>query len=328
MVSAVHRGVIKGLALAPLRGLLCAHASALNCDRTIGQFYGIAWRVGENEAGATVDFLPPAAFFHSAWFVLLCVLAASGLLWLLFALRLRQRTRQLQAQLAEQQEERERIARELHDTLLQNLGGLILRFQTAAERIAKDDPTRQMLEEALKQSDEVLAEGRERLLELRVISGESNELPQALAAVGLELRRDHPADFCVVVNGDPRELHPAIRDEVYRIGREAIANCFQHANAERCETEIHYDRTQLRIAVRDDGCGVEEMILEAGHGSAGWGLPGMFERARKIGAHLEVWSRRGAGTEIEVRVPAAIAYRPGGNLSRWPWLHRRATGGP
>src|SRR6202453_1832109 len=322
---AIHRGV-KRLALTPLVGLLCTPAFALDRDRTISQFYHTAWTVREGAAGLSILF--PTAFFHTVWFMLLCIIAAGGLLGLLFAFRLRQLTRQLQARLAVRLAERERIARELHDALLQSLGGLILRFQTATERIPQDDPTRQMLEEALKQSDEVLAEGRERLLELRIISAEAHELPQALAAVGLELRQDHPADFCVVVNGDPRELHPLVREELYRIGREAIANCFQHANAERCETEINYDPSQLRIGIRDDGCGVEGTILEAGHRAGRWGLQGMFAATRKIGAHLEVWSRPGAGTEVEVRVPAAIAYRPDSKISRWPWLHRRATGGP
>ena len=147
-------------------------------------------------------FLPDGLVYVVVWH------GGRRTLGLLFALRLRQLTRQLQARLAERLAERERIARELHDTLLQSVGGLILRFQTAAERIPQNDPTRQMLEEALKQSDKVLAEGRERLLGLRISSADANELPQAFAAVGLELRQEHPADFCVVVNGDPRELHP------------------------------------------------------------------------------------------------------------------------
>jgi signal transduction histidine kinase len=315
MVWAIHRGVIKGL---PLAGLLCRHAFALDRDRTMSQFYHTA---------SALLILSPTTFFQTVWFMSLCVIAASGLIWLLFALRLRLRTHQLQARLAERLAERERIARELHDTLLQDVGGLILRFQTAAERIPQDDPTRQMLEEALKQSDEVLAEGRERLLELGIISPEANELPQALAAVGLELRREYPADFCVVVNGDPRELHPRVREELYRIGREAIANCFQHANAGRCETEINYDPSQLRVGIRDDGCGVEETILESGRRAGRWGLQGMFAATRKIGAHLEVWSRPGVGTEVEVRVPAAIAYRSIANASPWQWLRRIATGG-
>jgi signal transduction histidine kinase len=313
MVSAIHRGVIKGLA--PLLALVCTRAFAVDRDRTMSQFYHTGW---------TGEGIP---FFQTAWFMLLCVIAAGGLLGLLFTLRMRQLTRQLQARLAERMAERERIARELHDTLLQSMGGLILRFQTAADRIPQDDPTRQMLEEALKQSDKVLAEGRELLLGLGSSSAEANDLPEAFAAVGQELRQEHPGDFRVVVNGDPRELHPVVRDEVYRIGREAIANCFQHAHAERCETEINYDPSQLRVAIRDDGRGVEETILEVAHGSGAWGMPGMFERASKIGARVEVWSRHGVGTEIEVRVPAVIAYRSTTNASRWQWLRRLASGG-
>ena len=316
MVTANHRRVIKGLALATSLCWWCTHAFALDRDRTISQFYHTARTVGES-----------STFFQTVWFMMLCVVAAGGLLGLIFALRLRQLTRQLQARLAEQLAERERIARELNDTLLQSVGGLILRFQTAAERIPQDDPTRQMLEEALNQSDKVLAEGREILLELGSSPSEANDLPEAFAAVGQELRQEHPANFRVVVNGDPRELHPVVRDEVYRIGREAIANCFQHANAERCETEINYDPSQLRVAIRDDGRSVEETILEVAHGPGGWGMPGMFERASKIGARVEVWSRHGLGTEIEVRVPAVIAYRSTANASRWQWLRRLASGG-
>jgi signal transduction histidine kinase len=322
MLSAIHRGVIKRLALAPLAGLLRLDAFALDRDGTMSQFYHTAWTV---RVGAPGLLLPRT--FKPVWFMVPCVIAAGGLLWLLFALLFRRLERQLQLRLAEQLAERERIARELHDALLQSVGGLILQFQTAAERIPLDDPTRQMLEEALKQSDDVLSEGRERLLELRVISAAAKELPQALAAVGLELRQDHAAEFRVVVNGNPRELHAMVREELYRIGREAIANCFEHANAERCETEINYDSSQLRIGIRDDGCGVDGTILELRQRTGRWGLPGMYERAREIGAHLEVWSRPGAGTEVEVRVPALIAYRSVANASSWQWLWRIATGG-
>jgi signal transduction histidine kinase len=283
-------------------------------------YYGLISHVGRS----LLVLAPVAAPTVTVWFLLLGIVIASLVLWLLFALRLQQLTGQLRTRLDERLAERERIARELHDTLLQNLSGLILRFQTAAERIPQDDPLRQMLEEALRQSDEVLVEGRQRLLELHSSAAEVNELPQALAAVGLELKQDHPADFCVLVSGDLRELHPNVRDQVYRIGREAIANCFQHAHAQRCETEIHYEHVQLRVGIRDDGCGVDRAML--GDGSGCWGLPGMYERARKIGAHLEVWSRPGLGTEVEVRVPASIAYRSSGKPSRWQWLRRLATG--
>jgi signal transduction histidine kinase len=303
MVSAIHRGLISWVGLSPLATMMRTPVFALSRERTIIQ----------SLSGEQV--------------ILLCALGSSALLWLLFVLRLRQLTGQLRARMAERLTEREKVARELHDTLLQSVGALILRFQTAAERIPQNDPTRQMLEEALGQSDEVLEQLREQVLGSGVSSAESNELPQAFAAVCQQLKRENPADFSVVVNGDPRELNPMVRDEVYRIGREAITNSFHHANAGRCETEINYDRTQLRIGFRDDGCGVNATVLQAGHRSGHWGLPGMYERARRIGAELEVWSRQGVGTEVEVRVPAAMAYRSNEHASRWRWLRRLASGG-
>jgi signal transduction histidine kinase len=330
MVTAIHRGAVRSVALAFLAALLCLPAAALNRNHAVSQFYHTASPVREGDPGqilAAVHFLFPPTFLQTGWFVALCALAAGALVWLLFTLRLRYLTGQLRARLAERLSERERISRELHDTLLQNVAGLILRFQIASEHIPPNDPTRQMLDEALRQSDKVLEEGRERVLGLRLSPADANELAQAFAAVGLELKQEHPAEFSVVVNGEPRELHPIVRDEVYRIGREAIANSFQHANPLRCEAEINYDRSQLRISFRDDGRGVDATVLESESRSGNWGLPGMYERARKIGAHLEVWSRAGVGTEVELRVPATIAYCPGTNLSRWQWLRRLATGG-
>ena len=304
MISRIHRGVIRRPTLATFALLLSTPSFAL---------------------GEQGDSLP--AFYQTVWFMSACVLVTGALLLLLFALRLRHVTNQFRSRLAERLAEREKVARELNDTLLQNVGGLILRFQIAAERIPQGDPTREMLEEALRQSDQVLEEGRERVLGLGLNPAEPGQLPQAFAAVGLELRREHPADFRVVVNGISRELRPVVRDEVYRIGREAIANSFQHAKAKRCEMEISYDQSGLRVGFRDDGCGVDENILGEGRHSGHWGLPGMHERARKIGAHLEVWSRSGLGTEVELRVPASIAYCDGNRVSPWQWLRRLATGG-
>lgn len=302
MVSPIYRGVIHSIAWASL-ALLSTPVFGLNPERG---------------ARLSLSGAPP---------MLLCVLGATLVLWLLFALRLRQLTRQLRARMADRLSEREKTTRELHDTLLQSVEGLVLRFQTAAERISHNDPARKTLEEALSQSDEVLEELRARVLGSGAGS-HTSELPQAFAAVCLELKREHPADFSVVVNGDARELQPAVRDELYRIGREAITNSFHHANAGRCETEINYDRTQLRIGFRDDGCGVDAAVLQAGHRSGHWGLPGMYARALKIHAHLEVWSRPGVGTEVEIRVPAILAYRSSENPPRWQWLRRLTSRTP
>ena len=279
-----------------------------------------------NEAGTAMNSLFVPLFDRPSWFVSLAILAGGAFLFVFFMLRLRQLNVRLHSRLNERMAEQERVARELHDALLQSMQGLVMRFQTAAERIPAGDPARQMLEEVLTQSDEVLTEGRERALGLRMTASGAVDLSEAYAAVALELKQDYPADFRLVVNGDARELHLIVRDELYRIGREAITNSFQHADARKYETEIHYDRSELRICFRDEGRGVDKQALDASHQSGHWGVSGMQERARKIGAELEVWSRPGGGTEIVVRVPAAIAYRPTAEPSRWERLRRIAGG--
>jgi signal transduction histidine kinase len=331
-VGVTRRSALRFLAFAPLLALLCTHALALDRHRTIGQFSHTAWTVRE---GAQIlallqsmpmkvvsQFLQPLILSRTVWFMLLCAAIPSLLLWVVFALRLRQVTGQLRARLAE----RERIARELHDTLLQSIHGLILRFQTATERLPVDEPVRLLLEEALGESDRVLADGRDLVLELKVSSTQASELPKALAVVGEALKEDHPAAFRVVVCGEPRELQAVVRDEAYRIGREALTNAFQHSKAAQIEVEIAYNLAELRIGILDDGCGIDTSILKHGHRSGQWGLPGIRERAQKVGAHFDVWTRPGGGTEVELRVPAAIAYRSVADVSRWQWLRRLVTG--
>jgi signal transduction histidine kinase len=181
-----------------------------------------------------------------------------------------------------------------------------------------------MLEEALSESDDVLEELRERILGVGARS-EVNGLPEAFAAVCTELKLEHRADFSVVVNGKARALQTAVRDAAYRIGREALTNSFHHANAARCETEINFDRNELRISFRDNGSGVDTALLQAGPRSSHSGLSCMRNRAHKIGAHLEIWSRPGTGTEVELRVPAALAYRDGKPASPWQWLRSLAS---
>lgn len=115
-------------------------------------------------------------------------------------------------------------------------------------------------------------------------------------------------DFRVVMEGLPRALHPVIRDEVYRIGRESLVNAFRHSGASKIEIEVDYSASNLRILVRDNGCGIDPQVLRAGR-DGHWGLPGMRERAEKVGAKLRVWSRAAAGTEVELTVPGNVAFQ-------------------
>jgi ligand-binding sensor domain-containing protein/signal transduction histidine kinase len=244
-------------------------------------------------------------------------------LWLGHELRVRQLARQFNMRLDERVGERTRIARDLHDTLLQGFHGLLLRLQTASyllsERPADGKAT---LDSAIQQAAKAITEGRHAVQGLRASTVERNDLATAIRTLGDEFATDPKSStpfFTVGVEGEPRDLHPIIRDEIYKIAAEALRNAFRHAQAGRVEVEIRYGRDEFRLRVRDDGKGIDKTVLAA-HGVEGhYGLRGMQERATLTGGELAVWSEVDAGTEVELRVPARIAYA---RAPRTPWSLR------
>ncbi len=274
-----------------------------------------------NDAGASLDFEIVPTFYQTTWFAALCVALSAAALYGFYVARLRQVANRLRERLAAKNTERERIARDLHDTLLQSTQGLILRVQAATNEIAKDSPTRQKLELALDRADEVLAEGRDRVLDLRVAADSLRDLPQAFASAGDELARGESVAFRISVEGRPRELVRRVNDEAYSIGREALINAFRHAQAQSIEVQLIYGDDEFSIRVRDDGVGIDTDAPQAGSRPGHWGLPGMRERAKQIDAQFAIWSRTGAGTEMELSVPAGVAYgsrvRASGWFRRW-----------
>lgn len=262
-----------------------------------------------NEATASAAFVIPPSFWQSVWFKALCALTGVTLLALFYRVRVGFLTNEVKTRLYERLNERERIARDLHDTFFQGIQGLLLRFNTATSQLKPDEPARAILEEALQQSDQVMLEGRELVLDLRSGTGENGSLSEAFSVAGAELRKLRDIHFSVLVHGEPRTLHPIVFEETYRLGREALVNAFRHAQASAIEAELNYEASGLRLRFRDNGVGVDSKVLSEGGRENHWGLPGMRERAQKIGAALDIWSRKGAGTEIELRVPAAVAYR-------------------
>jgi signal transduction histidine kinase/ligand-binding sensor domain-containing protein len=277
-----------------------------------------------NEAGALIDFEIAPAYFQTTWFKALCAGLVVGLLYGLYIVRLRQVAARIKDRLATKNTERERIARDLHDTLLQSTQGLILRIQAVTNRLAKSDPNRAVLEQALDRADEVLAEGRDRVLDLRVPADTLGDLAKSLAAAGDELSQGRSTALRTVVEGQPRQLVARVKHEAYSIGREALINAFRHAEAGSIEVQLLYTDEDFSLRVRDDGTGIEPTALEAGSRPGHWGLQGMRERAQQIGAQLTVWSGAKAGTEIELKIPAAVAYGPGARSGAW-WrrLQRR-----
>src|SRR5262249_42186042 len=159
---------------------------------------------------------------------------------------------------------------------------------------------------------------RERVKDLRSPSEPQGDLAGTLAEIGAQLQQESPVEFSVAVVGTPLPLHEILREEVCMIGREAITNAFRHAGASAIEVEVAFRPTELCLRVRDDGRGVERAVLDAGGRPGHWGMQGMRERAKKIRSHLEIWSRSDQGTEVQLRVPASMAYRGRSNARRWP----------
>jgi len=236
--------------------------------------------------------------------------AAAGILWLLYALRLRRLTASIQTRFAERLQERERIARDLHDTLLQGIFGASIHFDLANNRLPADSPAKSPIQRGLELLKQVSEEGRNALRALRSPQSGDEGLEQALSRLHKEFALPGDIDFRVVAQGDPRELRPLIRDEIYLIAREAVVNAFRHSRASTIEVEVDYASRNLRILVRDNGCGIDAQVLKTGR-EGHWGLANMRQRAEKIGAKFEVLSRINGGTEIQLWIPGKLAFAAG-----------------
>jgi signal transduction histidine kinase len=228
--------------------------------------------------------------------------------------RLRQLQRAFNMRLEGRVEERTRIARELHDTLLQSFQGLMFSFQAARNLLpGRTEEAIRTLDVAIRSGDNAIAEGRDAIQGLRASPALESNLEHLLTDAGKELARsssaeDEPPALRVTVEGTWQPLSPLLQDEVYRIALEILRNAFHHAHASRIEAEIAYDRQFLRLRIRDNGKGIDSKVLEAGARQGHWGLPGVRERAKRIRARLKLWSESGAGTEVELTVPASVAY--------------------
>jgi signal transduction histidine kinase len=275
-----------------------------------------------NEAGDTLSFSIAPAYYQTRWFAAMVALGIAMLLWAAYQLRIRQLAHQFNRTLDARVSERTRIARDLHDTLLQSLQGLLLRFHSALTLLpARPDDARQRLEAALDQAETAITEGRNAVQGLRASATTVNDLSNGIAAIGLQLTNEESPGLRpsieVAVDGESRDLNPVVREEAFRIAGEALRNAIKHAHAHHIVVTIHYEARQLRLVIRDDGKGIDAETMARQHVASHFGLPGMRERAAIVNAQLEVRSERGAGTEIELRVPGAIAYRTPARL--W-WL--------
>ena len=227
--------------------------------------------------------------------------------------------RQFEMTLEARVSERTRIARELHDTLLQSFHGLLLGFQTVFQMLPEHpSEAKAKLGSTIEQAAHAITEGRDAVEGLRDSVAEGNNLGPALSVLGEELAalstNCRPA-FRVVIEGDAQEIHPVLRDEIYKIAAEALRNAFRHADAQQIEVEIRYDDEHFRLRVRDDGRGINPDVLTGPATGKRYGVSGMRERAAIVGGTLVLRSEVNGGTLVELLIPGSTAY---GTMRRDP----------
>ncbi|KPC54397.1 sensor histidine kinase [Amantichitinum ursilacus] len=272
---------------------------------------GSAWP--EDAAELHIRITP--RFDQTGWFALLGLLLLGGALVALYRWRVRYLTRQIYAQMNTRLQERQDIARTLHDTFLQAVYALTLRFQTVQLSLPPGHPLHPQMDDAMERAEALLEEGRDQVMNLRSEGRMQQGLFEALRQVGTDLMLQHGVPFEARRCGSIRALSPGVIDNLFQLGREAMINAYQHAQARHIQLRLDYKRREFVLSVCDDGRGLDAEILQRGHKDRHWGIPGMTERANKIGGTLQIDSMPTRGTRIVVTLPARAAYLP----RAWPW---------
>jgi signal transduction histidine kinase len=253
-------------------------------------------------SSGTIRVLPQ--FYQTLWFLALCVLLGLVLIWCLFTLRLGFLSRAIRAKAEERADERIRIARELHDTLLQGVQGLLLTFHVAAQKVAPDEESKKLLDKALSTADRIIVEGRNRVSSLRSEHLTDQELAGSLGNAARDLSQDESIAFRITREGIDVKLHAHVADEVFYIGREALTNAFRHSGASRIVLGLAYGRRYFSLTCTDNGHGFDAKVDKPGH----WGMKGMLERAQRLGGELRFGNEPITGAQIVLVIPAFRAY--------------------
>ena len=263
-----------------------------------------AW--SEPAIALPIQILPP--WWGTSWFRATCVASILLLVWCAHVYRLRQIARQFNMRVEERVGERMRIAHELHDTLLQSFISASMQLDVAANRLQSESPAKPEVNHVLQLMRQGIDDGRRAVGDLRASGDCAFDLGQAFSQVAKEFSLQEKLEFRVIVQGQSRPLRPLLCDEVYRIGREALVNAYRHSRAKKIEIELEYSPKRFRCLVRDNGRGIDSNVLTSGR-QGHWGLPGMRERAEKIGGHFSIRSSASAGTEVELSVPGPVAFQ-------------------
>ncbi|SDG19348.1 MULTISPECIES: triple tyrosine motif-containing protein [unclassified Duganella] len=260
-------------------------------------------------APASLSFRIAPAFYQTSWFGLACAALLVGVLYRMYLWRIGQMTARVIDRMRARVDERERIARTLHDTFLQSVHSLSLRFQGIKAVLPKNDAIHQQIDDALDAADAVAEEGREQLMDLRVNYACRGELAPVLQSLGSAAAAQHGVAFTLHEQGTRRLLQAEAQEELFAIAREAVGNALRHAGGSEVQVRLSYGASSLTLEVRDNGKGVPDAVRSAGHRERHWGLAGMRERAARIGAKLAILSTPGAGTRVVLTLRATLAYR-------------------
>ena len=220
----------------------------------------------------------------------------------------RQARLEVDIRLEERRRERARIVHELHDTLLQGFLGASMLLHQAVEQTPTDSPSKPALSRALRLVRQAIDEGRAAMRGIQTASPAPSSLEQAFSNLLEEVTPGRDVRLRLFGQGKPWPLNPAIHEQVFLIGREAVMNALRHSRATKIEVEVQYLPGVLRVFVRDNGCGINPEAVQRDSDSH-WGLSGMRRRAENIGARLDIWSRIGAGTEVRVAIPVGVTKR-------------------
>lgn len=253
-----------------------------------------------NDPGATWDFVIDPMFYETRRFIAVSATALGLMLWSAWWLRVRNVRRQFALVLAE----RVRMSRTIHDSLLQGLVALALQIDDLSRTVESSSPSiKDRVVRIRRHVEEYIREARHSIWELRSPRLDAQDLVAALREVGERAVADKPIRFDFAVHGVPRLFAREAEEQLLHIGQEALHNAIRHGSPSRLALELHYEETQLRVRISDDGCGFD---LAAVHGDGGhFGLVSMQERAGQVGGTLTIASHPGRGTEVEARVPAA-----------------------
>ena len=273
-----------------------------------------------NEEGATLNFKVFPMFYQTKWFLLLCFVAAVSSAFAAFRWRVRHVKSRLRWQYEERLSERTRIAQELHDTLMQGVFSASIQLDAAVEQADENSAIKPRLNRVQQLMERIMTEGRLTIRELHLPNCiHSLCLEDAFSEIKEDLDINGRIDFRISVKGESRTIHPVTRYEIYRIGREALSNAFNHSNAEKIRIEIEYAAKYVRILIRDDGSGISPEILRSGR-DGHYGLSVMRKRAATMDSKLKISSKPEIGTTVELIVPAAIAFETDSSAKFFKWF--------